>query len=105
MTPRDRLPGIPQAARWLALLATSALLLACAPETAEEPFRDAAPTPTTPGTAASTPTSADPAPTPRDEEQVDAGIFDFAATDLDGGTVDARAYAGRDVAIWFWAPW
>lgn len=38
----------------------------------------------------------------------DAGIpeiLNFSAPQLDGDTVDGADYAGKDVALWFWAPW
>jgi hypothetical protein len=32
-------------------------------------------------------------------------VLRFSAPELGGGTVDGQDYSGRDVAIWFWAPW
>ena len=32
-------------------------------------------------------------------------VLDFSAPQLGGGTVDGARYAGKDLAIWFWAPW
>lgn len=32
-------------------------------------------------------------------------VLDFSAPQLGGGTVDGASFAGRDIAIWFWAPW
>ncbi|MEX2440418.1 MAG: hypothetical protein WD739_11185 [Actinomycetota bacterium] len=32
-------------------------------------------------------------------------VLDFSAPQLGGGTVEGASFAGRDVAIWFWAPW
>ena len=34
-----------------------------------------------------------------------AEVLDFTAPALGGGTVDGSDYAGKDTAIWFWAPW
>jgi hypothetical protein len=34
-----------------------------------------------------------------------AGLLDFQAPKLGGGTVHGRDFAGKDVAMWFWAPW
>ena len=34
-----------------------------------------------------------------------ADAFDLTATGIDGSQVDLRGYAGRDVVVWFWAPW
>jgi len=30
---------------------------------------------------------------------------DFAGETLDGGQIDANDLAGRDLVLWFWAPW
>ncbi len=32
-------------------------------------------------------------------------VLDFTAPLLGGGTVNGASYAGKDLAIWFWAPW
>lgn len=32
-------------------------------------------------------------------------VLDFTAPQLGGGTVEGADYAGKDTAIWFWAPW
>jgi hypothetical protein len=40
---------------------------------------------------------ADPVPVPE--------VLDFSAPLLGGGAVEGSDYAGKDVAIWFWAPW
>jgi len=34
-----------------------------------------------------------------------AAVLDFSAPELGGGTVEGAEYAGKDLAIWFWAPW
>ena len=34
-----------------------------------------------------------------------AEVLDFTAPRLGGGTVEGADYAGKDTAIWFWAPW
>ena len=31
--------------------------------------------------------------------------IDFTAPAVGGGEIDLRAYAGRDLALWFWAPY
>ena len=31
--------------------------------------------------------------------------MDFAAPAVGGGDIDLGAYTGRDVALWFWAPY
>lgn len=30
---------------------------------------------------------------------------DFVGDTLDGGRIDANDLAGRDIVLWFWAPW
>ena len=32
-------------------------------------------------------------------------VLDFSAPRLGGGAVEGSDYAGKDLAIWFWAPW
>ena len=32
-------------------------------------------------------------------------VLDFSAPMLGGGTVGGSRYVGKDLAIWFWAPW
>ena len=32
-------------------------------------------------------------------------ILDFTAPALGGGTVHGTSFAGKDLALWFWAPW
>jgi len=36
---------------------------------------------------------------------IDATTLDFTAPAVDGSTVRGADYAGRALAIWFWAPW
>ena len=31
--------------------------------------------------------------------------LDFTAAAVTGDRIDARTFAGADVALWFWAPW
>ncbi|MBW3614711.1 MAG: peroxiredoxin family protein [Actinobacteria bacterium] len=31
--------------------------------------------------------------------------LDFTAAAIGGGEVEASAYAGRPVVLWFWSPW
>lgn len=33
------------------------------------------------------------------------GPFDFTAQTLDGGSLDGESLKGKDVVLWFWAPW
>jgi hypothetical protein len=32
-------------------------------------------------------------------------FYDFAATTLDGDRIDGSDYRGKQLALWFWAPW
>jgi hypothetical protein len=32
-------------------------------------------------------------------------VLDFTAPQLGGGILSGADYSGKDVAIWFWAPW
>ena len=56
-----------------------------------DPTEAASPTPDTTGVAT-------PAP-------ANAAVLDFTARRLAGGTFDGVQLAGRDVALWMWAPW
>jgi hypothetical protein len=38
-------------------------------------------------------------------EAAEAGLLDFTAPAVGGGQVAGADYAGRDLALWFWAPW
>lgn len=77
------------------VLATILVLAACAgpPETATP--APPSPEPATPGEGEETPEP--PAEVPE--------ILEFAAPRLGGGQVQGAELAGRDVALWFWAPW
>ena len=35
----------------------------------------------------------------------DPGPFDFTAQTLDGRTIEGESLKGKDVVLWFWAPW
>lgn len=81
--------------------ALALFVAACgAAERGSAPLREAAPLspPETDGSATQAP---EPSPT----SGRDAGIFAFVATTVAGERFDASQLAGRDVAIWFWAPW
>jgi hypothetical protein len=43
-----------------------------------------------------------PAASPAEET---SGLFHGTVPDVEGGEIDLSAFAGRDVAVWFWAPW
>lgn len=42
---------------------------------------------------------------PRPASSNAAELLDFTAPLVGGGTVQGAELAGRDLAIWFWAPW
>lgn len=52
-----------------------------------------------PGSTANGPVPASP------DAPASSSVLDFSAPALDGGTVSGTDYEGRDLAIWFWAPW
>lgn len=43
--------------------------------------------------------TSDPSPT------VHPSVLDFEAASLSGGVLRGADYVGKDVALWFWAPW
>jgi hypothetical protein len=93
---RDRLPVA--GAVLLALVAA-----ACAGDQGDRaPRMPAAPVTATPSEQAGSPqgdqgTTEDASPAPRE--------LRFTAPALGGGQVRGREFAGRDLVIWFWAPW
>lgn len=70
---------------------------AAAPEVSAAPTTVAAVTSTGPAAPAPTPAAAPPVSVP--------DALKFTAQGLDGAQVVGADYAGRDVALWFWAPW
>jgi hypothetical protein len=38
-------------------------------------------------------------------QTAEGGSLDFTAPTIDGGQLDASSLEGRDVVLWFWAPW
>lgn len=95
------------ATRWILVAAALALVAsACASQAPE----GSSPEPAAP---ASSPPPAAPSPDPTsgeggDEEAPPPEVpreLRFTAPALGGGTIDGADYAGRDLVIWFWAPW
>ena len=88
-----------------ALTLTLALLASCggAPPDAARP----APAPPSPTPQEEDPAEPpeDPSPEPDDDEVRVPREMRFEAPKLGGGRVRGAEYSGRDVAIWFWAPW
>lgn len=85
----------------LALLAASC---AAEPEDTARP----GPAPTTPAPGPEPETTGPPeedAAEPDPDEIPAPGELRFTAPRLGGGQINGAEYAGRDVAIWFWAPW
>ena len=70
---------------------------------------DAESTTTPPSASSPTPAEtaggADPAASTSDAPEAAVEALDFTAETVDGGTIDATTYAGRDVVLWMWAPW
>lgn len=62
---------------------------------AERAAPEAATRPTTPTTLTTTTTV----------ETLPAGAFDFSLPDVNGGQIEGASLQGRDLALWFWAPW
>jgi hypothetical protein len=92
------LPVVKLAVRLAGLLALSGLLASCtaAPDPVET---TAAPAVTTPAQvpAQPTPAATGAAPTPK--------LLNFTAPRLGGGQVVGSELVGKDVAMFFWAPW
>ena len=49
--------------------------------------------------------SAAASPGPQAPAPAVAKVLDFKAPNLAGGQVVGSEFAGKDVAVWFWAPW
>jgi len=86
-----RLFRLPRVALMIGALATVAV--ACSSSTGVIDTSPTARAPRSPSVAS--PESSDPIP----------GVLDFSAPRVGGGTVEGADYAGKDLAIWFWAPW
>lgn len=97
--------GVPHRRRLPAMAAVVVVLAGCGGDEAGAP--SAGPT-SAPSVAPGPSSTAGPAavtapPTPAPEAVPDA--LRFRATGLDGSEIVGADYAGRDVALWFWAPW
>lgn len=44
-------------------------------------------------------------PTSAAQTSTASEILDFTAPKLGGGAIEGADFAGKDAAIWFWAPW
>jgi hypothetical protein len=49
--------------------------------------------------------SASPSPAPGTSEAGTTAALDFSATLVAGGQLEGGDLQGRDVVLWFWAPW
>lgn len=59
-----------------------------------------------PSTAPTAPTAAPSSSTPEPSPEMKVPKeLRFSAPLLEGGRFRGQEYAGRDVALWFWAPW
>ena len=54
--------------------------------------------------SSSTPDSSNERDTGRSAEE-GASLLEFRAPQLGGGQVIGSEFVGKDVALWFWAPW
>jgi hypothetical protein len=78
------------------------ILAACSGESVEaDAGRSASRSPASPAPSSAPEVTASPekddGPTPE--------VLRFSAPRLGGGTIEGEDYSGRDVALWFWAPW
>ena len=98
-----------------ALMAAGLLLVACGDDRLSGPAATtASPSATVPATSDSAnPDSAAPGSAVLDSATPDettaaspeaAAALQFSAPTVGGGDIDFRAFAGRTVALWFWAP-
>lgn len=86
-------------------IAVLALVLAACGDGGPAAAPEAAAAPTTAATVTSAGAAA-PAPTPAAAPPVSVpDALKVSAQGLDGAPVVGADYAGRDVALWFWAPW
>ncbi|MFW7415384.1 redoxin domain-containing protein [Demequina sp. SO4-18] len=86
--------------QWTAGMMAAGLALAgCASADAEAPQADAS----EPGVAESA-AAGTPSPSPS-EPAAPESPFAFEAETVAGGTLDGETLRGRDVILWFWAPW
>ena len=83
----------------LAVIVSTALAAACG---GAQPVSEA-PTPEPPPPVPSAEAS-DATERPTVDASVDP-LWAFQAEQVSGGTFDGAVLSGRDVAVWFWAPW
>lgn len=85
-------------------LTVALLAAACGGEPDRAPRMPAAPVTTTPSEAAPSPQGTQTPATESPSVQAPRELR-FTAPALAGGTIRGRDYAGKDLVIWFWAPW
>lgn len=93
--------------RWaflVGMIVLGLLAASCAQPTEEAPLQPAAPVTTSPTSM----------PSVQEDQEKDGGgekkppvprELMFTAPALSGGTIRGADYAGKDLVIWFWAPW
>ena len=83
----------------VAAAVAACVLAACASDAGDQVVGgDAVPSTTTTAAPDAMPGTGDGAPAVPE-------LLDFAASAVDGSTVDVAGFAGEDLAVWFWAPW
>ena len=61
--------------------------------------------PTLPGGTATSGAAATKAPADPDAPRLDADVLQGQAATIDGTSFDLGSLAGKDLVVWFWAPW
>ncbi|HCB34331.1 MAG TPA: hypothetical protein DEP69_04005 [Acidimicrobiaceae bacterium] len=102
ISPRRR----PATALAAALLAAALLAGACGSSTSDVPVNAAAAEPDeVPSTSAAASAGTAPSPAQPDLVETRPAVLQLARTQLDGAVFDPDSVAGRNVLLWFWAPW
>ena len=86
----------------VAAVVAAGILAACARDAADQVVgEDPAPTTSTTATTAASSAGAGSG----DLGAAVPELLDFEAATVDGSTVDVAGFAGKDLVVWFWAPW
>ena len=85
--------------RWVVAVGLVAALAACAP--ADAPAAARAPGATGAAPSATTPSAGETGL----EQDGRVAALDWSVAQLGGGQIEGGDLVGRDVVLWFWAPW